>query len=114
MSEHRAYRPLEQRRPGDELEPVAKVLREIGHSLPFLHGKRIAVTFDGVTATEDVEHGLGRAYAGGWLMDASAAVADDCDIITGSTALAAGVDTSTSVRVTQGTATAVIRYAWVY
>lgn len=114
MSEHRGYSPLEQKRPGDELEPVAKVLREMDDSLPFQHGKRVTVTFDGATATEDVAHGLGRAYEGGWLMDASAAVTDDCALITGATALAASVDTSTYARVTQGTATAVTRYVWVY
>lgn len=114
VAEHRGHRPFEQVAPGDALEPVAKVLRELADAFPMLHGKRVAVTFDGATATEDVEHGLGRAYTGGFLMDASSAVADDCAVITGATALAASVDTATYVRVTQGTAQSVTQHVWVY
>lgn len=114
MAEHRAFGPLEQRRSGDDLEPVAKLVRELEDAFPQIHGRRVAVTFDGVTATVDAAHDLGRDYEGGWLMDASAAVADDCTVITGSVAGADGLDASTYVRVTQGTAQAVTRYVWVY
>lgn len=113
VAEHRGHRPLEYPN-GGTLEPVAKVLRELNDAFPMMHGRRVAVTFDGATATMDVEHGLGRAYTGGFLMDATDAVADDCGVITGATALVASVDTSTYVRVKQGTATAVTQQVWVY
>ncbi len=112
MAEHRGYRPLEQVAPGDALEPVAKVLRELGVNVPFLHGRRVAVEFDGATATEDVEHGLGRVYEDAWVMSepGGTRISVDPEAI----ADAAGVDTATYVRVKQAAATAQTVYVWVY
>lgn len=111
-AEFRAHKPLEHRS-GDELEPVAKVLRELSANVPWLHARRLAIVFDGVSLTADVRHGLGRAYTGGWIgdtVDSSRRRA----VITGSVAAAAGLDTSTYVRVTQSATAAETVYVWVF
>ncbi len=79
MTEVRAFHPLEQRRPGDALDPVYKALRELDESASIIHGRVVEHTFAlGSAGWEHPEHFLGRRYAGailiGWSAPAAAVI----------------------------------------
>jgi hypothetical protein len=47
--------------------------RQIIQSCPFIDGKELTITAAATTSTQQVHHGLGRAYRGAWLISGPAA-----------------------------------------
>ena len=94
---------------------VPELFRMLYQACQLINGKLLTITLDGSTDLQEFDHGLGRAYRGGFVVgDGSTTAANQLKVLSGLRAQANGTDIKRKVLVRPTAATATTWLVWCF